>query len=218
MSSTRRPRALACARVTSYMWFPAIGSAPAGNDPPAPTVVYRGAVWHCTAGRTQTRASHSEASTVQAPDWKLEGKAKEDKALARGLAKMKKEAQRIANAKMDVADYLLALYLLDDLKGQLYGYDYYVDPAWRSDWIVVDTYVDYYTPIYADVWTDYTYDWDYVTTPVDIYVDDNVYVDEPLSAAEIDAQENFVEDQSFDMTDAEENQVAEDNDNDVPAD
>ena len=120
---------------------------------------------------------------------KLEGKAKKDKALARGPGKNEKEAQRIANAKMDVADYLLALYLLDDLKGQLYGYDYYVDPAWRSDWIVVDTYVDYYTPIYADVWTDYTYDWDHVTTPVDIYVDDNVYVDEPLSAAEVDASQ-----------------------------
>ncbi|MEO8440357.1 MAG: hypothetical protein ABI540_09060, partial [Spartobacteria bacterium] len=140
----------------------------------------------------------------------LQAKSTKDKALQRGLAKMEKESRRIANAKMNLADYLAALYLLDDLEGQLYGYDYYIDPAWRSDWIVVDKYVDYYTPIYANVWTDYAYDWDYVTTPVDIYVGDNVYVDDSLSPAEVDAQEDFVDNGDFDMSRAEAAEVAAD--------
>ncbi len=149
----------------------------------------------------------------------LQAKSTKDKALQRGLAKMEKESRRIANAKMDLADYLAALYLLDELEGQLYGYDYYIDPAWRRDWIVVDTYVGYYTPIYANVWTDYGYDWDYVTTPVDIYVDDNVYVDDPLSPAEVDAQEDFVDNGDFDMSPAEAADVAADDaDDDAQAD
>ncbi|MBA3351446.1 MAG: hypothetical protein H0U23_03305, partial [Blastocatellia bacterium] len=149
---------------------------------------------------------------------KLQAKSTKDKALQRGLAKMEKESRRIANAKMNLADYLAALYLLDDLEGQLYGYDYYIDPAWRSDWIVVDKYVDYYTPIYANVWTDYAYDWDYVTTPVDIYVDDNVYVDDSLSPTEVDAQEDFVDNGDFDMSPAEAAEVAADDADDAQAD
>jgi len=66
----------------------------------------------------------------------LQAKAKKDKALERGLAKMEKESKRIADSPVTLADYLAALYLLDDLEGQLYGYDYYIDPAWRNDWIV----------------------------------------------------------------------------------
>lgn len=147
----------------------------------------------------------------------LKGKAQKDKALARGLAKMEQEARRIANSKPNLTDYLAALYLLDDLEGQLYGYDYYIDPAWRKDWIVVDTYWDYYTPIYAATWNDYGYDWNYVNTPVDIYVGDEIAVDDTLTDADIDAQENFVEDGSFDMNDAEADQVATDDADDADA-
>ena len=115
----------------------------------------------------------------------LQAKAKNDPALQRGLAKMKNEAQRIANAPLTVNDYVNALYLINDLEGQLYGYDYYIQPAWRSDWIVVDAFVGLFAPFYYDFWTGYPYDWAWVNTPVDIYYGNDVYVtDADLAAAE----------------------------------
>ncbi len=88
---------------------------------------------------------------LQAKISKLQGKAKKDKQLTKGLAKMQKASKRISKAKPNVKDYTTTLYLLDDLQGQVYGYDYYVDPAWRTDWIDPVSYDDYYTPIYDDV-------------------------------------------------------------------
>lgn len=144
---------------------------------------------------------------------KLEAKAKKDKALEQGLAKMKKEAQHIASAPLTVNDYIAALYLIDTLEGQLYGYDYYVDPAWRGDWIVVDTFLSLWAPIYTDFWYGVDYDWAYFDNPVDVYVDDyDVY--DSVPAEDVAAEEEFVENEP-DMTEAEENDVADDNDVDT---
>ena len=148
---------------------------------------------------------------------RLQAKAKKDKVLQRGLAEMRKKAQRIANSAYTLDDYIAALYLLDELEGQLYGYDYYVDPAWRRDWIVVDTLLGLWAPIYADVWMAYDYDWRYVDVPVPVYVEGDIYVTDPISPEDIAAQENFVENEPFEMTPEEANDVAEEEDNDAAA-
>lgn len=163
--------------------------------------------------KTQFEKIKAQQKDLLAKIDKLQGKAKKDKALEQGLAKMKKEAQHIAAAPLTVNDYIAALYLIDTIEGQLYGYDYYVDPAWRSDWIVVDTFLSLWAPIYTDFWYGVDYDYAYWDNPVDVYVDGyDVY--DSVPAEDVAAEEDFVENEP-DMTEAEENDVADDNDADT---
>src|ERR1700682_2929958 len=68
---------------------------------------------------------------------KLEGEAKKDKALEKGLAELKKQANHILKEPATVDAYIATIYLLDVQIGLIRGYEYYVDKEWRADWIVL---------------------------------------------------------------------------------
>ena len=82
----------------------------------------------------------------------LEAKATKNKALERGLRKIATK-RRIAWSRHQtrLMDLIAALYLLDELEGLLYGYDYYVDKDWRNDWVNVPTWTNAWDP-YVDTW------------------------------------------------------------------
>ena len=76
----------------------------------------------------------------------LEAKAKKDKGLERGLKKITAGANRVVKAPETVDGFIATLYLLDELEGLLYGYDYYVDKDWRNDWVNVATWTAWWDP------------------------------------------------------------------------
>jgi hypothetical protein len=149
---------------------------------------------------------------------KLKVKASKDKALVHGLKEIEKDAQRVVKAPLTVDAFVATLYLIDEIEGQLYGYDYYVDKSWRGDWIVVDTYVTTWETTYDEFVSVETYDWAVVDVSVDIDVGEEVDVAEEVSDSDAQSEENWAESESFDMSDAEEDQVAEEEDSDANVD
>ncbi|MDQ2824700.1 MAG: hypothetical protein M3R29_04560 [Verrucomicrobiota bacterium] len=149
---------------------------------------------------------------------KLKAKASKDKALVYGLQEIEKNAKRVADAPVTLDAFLAALYAIDEIEGLLYGYDYYVDKSWRADWIVVDTYFTSWETIYDEFVSVETYDWAVVDVPVDIDIGEEVDVAADVSDSDIQAQDNFAENEPFDMSDAEEDQVAEEEDTDAEVD
>ena len=149
----------------------------------------------------------------------LEAKAKKDKGLARGLKKIKADANRVVKAPETLDGFLATLYLLDELEGLLYGYDYYVDKDWRNDWINVADWTSAWDP-YVDSWGSTPYVW--VDTPpqVDVFPADDFSIPEEITEPEIDAQETFAETEPAEMSAPEQEQVAaaEDTDPEVEAD
>src|SRR5882762_5731390 len=145
---------------------------------------------------------------------KLEGEAKKDKALEKGLAELKKQANHILKEPATVDAYIATLYLLDVQVGLIRGYEYYVDKASRSDYLVlVDWATSYETSYYA--WeTSVSYDWASVDTSVDIYESEEVNVSESVSDEEVSSEESYAEDESFDMSESEEEEVAAEEDTD----
>src|ERR1700682_6464025 len=105
-----------------------------------------------------------------------------------GLSEMEKKAKRVADAPVTLDAFLAALYTIDEIEGLLYGYDYYVDKDWRSDWIVVDTYLTPWETVYDEFETIETYDWAAVDVTVDIDIDVDVDVAEPVSDSEIESE------------------------------
>jgi hypothetical protein len=143
---------------------------------------------------------------------KLQAEATKDKALEKGLSEIEKQAHKILDDPMTLDAYLAALYLLDAQAGLIRGYQYYVDKGWRADYLPLVNYVDWYDTYYYE-WADpVSYDWVYLDTPVEIYED--VEVETALSDADIDSEDDFVANESVDMTDAEEEQVAAEEDTD----
>jgi hypothetical protein len=144
---------------------------------------------------------------------KLQAKAKKDKALEKGLAEIKKQANDILKKPTTLDAYLAALYLLDTQTGLIRGYQYYVDKDWRDDYVWFVNYAKWYDTWYVDWVTPGGYDWVYVDTPVDLYYD--VDVPDTLTDSDIADQDTFVENEPVDMTDAEENEVAAEEDADA---
>lgn len=149
---------------------------------------------------------------------KLKAKAGKDKALEHGLQEIEKKAKRIVDAPVTVDAFVATLYTIDIIEGLLYGYDYYVDKSWRSDWIVVDTYVSSWEATYDEFQSIETYEWASVETSVDIDVGEEVEVSEKISDSEVQAEDSWAENESFEMSDAEEDQVAEEEDSDADVD
>jgi hypothetical protein len=149
---------------------------------------------------------------------KLQREATKDKALEKGLSEIEKQANKILNDPMTLDAYLAALYLLDAQAGLIRGYQYYVDKDWRADYTTLVNYVDWYDTYYNE-WADpVSYDWVYLDTQLELYED--VEVDDTLSDADVDSEDDFLANEPVDMTDAEEDQVAaeEDTDEDVAED
>jgi hypothetical protein len=149
---------------------------------------------------------------------KLEGEAKKDKALEKGLAEVKKQANHILKEPATVDAYIATLYLLDVQAGLIRGYEYYVDKEWRSDYLVLVNYTQTYDTWSSDWETSVTYDWADVNTAVDIYEGEDVDVSEDVSDEEVNSEDSYAENESFDMSEAEEDEVAADEDTDAEVD
>ena len=151
---------------------------------------------------------------------KLEGEAKKDKALEKGLAELKKQANHILKEPATVDAYIATLYLLDVQIGLIRGYEYYVDKDWRADWVVLENIEKTYETNYTEWETSVSYDWTEVNTSVDIYEGEDVDVTESVSDEEINSEDSYAENESFDMSEAEEDEVAaeEDTDEEVASD
>jgi hypothetical protein len=145
---------------------------------------------------------------------KLEAAARKDKALEKGLHEMKKQAEHIIKEPVTLDAYIATLYLLDGQIGLIRGYEYYVDKAWRADYLVLGDWITGYDTWYY-TWEDsVSYDWAWVDTSVDIYQSEDVTVSESVSNEEISSEESYAEHESFDMSEAEEEEVAAEEDTD----
>src|SRR6266571_6720676 len=111
---------------------------------------------------------------------KLEGEAKKDKALEKGLAELKKQANHILKEPATVDAYIATLYLLDVQIGLIRGYEYYVDKDWRTDWVVLEKIENTYETNYSEWETSVSYDWTEVNTSVDIHEGEDVDVNESV--------------------------------------
>lgn len=144
----------------------------------------------------------------------LERKAKKDKALQKGLAEIQKQANHILKEPDTLDAYIATLYLLDAQIGLVRGYHFYVDKDWRDEWFIITQLEANYESSYS-VWaTSATYDWAVVNTSVDIYEGEDVDVSEDVSNAAINSEDSYAENESFDMSEAEQDEVAADEDND----
>jgi hypothetical protein len=145
---------------------------------------------------------------------KLEAEAKKDKALEKGLGELKKQAHHIIKEPVSLDAYIATLYLLDVQAGLIRGYEYYVDKAWRKDYLVLVDYAKTYDTWYSEWETSVSYDWAEVNTSVDIYEGEDVDVNEDVSEEEISSEDSYAENEPFDMSEAEEDEVAADEDTD----
>ena len=145
---------------------------------------------------------------------KLEAGAKKDKALEKGLREMKKHAEHIVKEPVTLDAYIATLYLLDDQIGLIRGYEYYVDKPWRADYLVLVDWTNTYATSYYEWESSVSYDWTLAATSVDIHDSEGVDTSESVSNEEISSEESYVENESFDMSEAEEEEVAAEEDTD----
>jgi hypothetical protein len=146
---------------------------------------------------------------------KLEKSAQRDKALAKGLNEIQKQAERITKQPVTLDAYIATLYLLDLQVGLIRGYEYYVDKPWRAEYVGLVDWITGYDTWYYTWYDTVSYDWAWVDTSVDVY--DHVTVSESVSDEEISSEESYAESESFDMSDAEEEEVAAEEDRDEVA-
>src|SRR5437763_3213465 len=149
---------------------------------------------------------------------KLEGEAKKDKALEKGLAELKKQANHILKEPATVDAYIATLYLLDVQIGLIRGYEYYVDKDWRADWVVLEKIETNYETNYSEWETSVSYELADVNTSVDILEGAEGDVSDEVSGEEINSEESYAENESFDMSEAEEDEVAAEEDTDEEVD
>ena len=149
---------------------------------------------------------------------KMEKEAKKDKALEKGLHKIKAAAHHILKEPATVDAYVATLYLLDEQIGLVRGYEYYVDKDWRADYLTLETIETAYETTYSEWETSSSYEWASVEESVDIYEGEDVDVEESVSDEEINSEEEYAESESFDMSEAEEDEVAADEDTDEEVD
>jgi hypothetical protein len=164
--------------------------------------------------KTQFEKIKAQQKELLAKISKLEGETKKDKALEKGLSEVKKQAERISKQPTTLDAYIATLYLLDLQAGLIRGYLYYVDPEWRKDYLVIVNYTKMYDTWRSEWETSVTYDWAVLNTAVDVHEGENVEVADEVSDSEISAEDSYAEKESFEMSEAEQNEVAVDEDND----
>jgi hypothetical protein len=150
----------------------------------------------------------------------LEKAAQKDKALEKGLREIEKQANHILKEPATVDAYIATLYLLDVQIGLVRGYEYYVDKPWRADYLTLVNWTNTYETSYYEWEASVSYEWASVDTSVDIYEGEDVDVSESVSDEEINSEESYAENESFDMSESEEDEVAaeEDTDEEVASD
>src|SRR5437660_2178459 len=126
--------------------------------------------------KTQFEKIKAQQKDLLAKIKKLEGEAKKDKALEKGLAELKKQANHILKEPATVDAYIATLYLLDVQGGLIRGYQYYVDKEWRTDYLVLVNYTNTYDTNYSEWETSVSYDWAETNSSVDIYEGEDVDV------------------------------------------
>lgn len=149
---------------------------------------------------------------------KLEKVTKKDKALEKGLHKIRAQAAHTLKEPDTVDAFIATLYLLDEQIGLIRGYEYYVDKNWRADYLVLVTFTDTYLTSY-DAWiSTVSYEWSSIDESVDVYTDEAVDVSDSISDEEMASEENYAESESFDMSDDEQDEVAMEEDTDAEVD
>lgn len=143
---------------------------------------------------------------------KLQKSAQKDKALAKGLSEIQKQAERIMKQPETLDAYIATLYLLELQAGLIRGYEYYVDKPWRADYVGLVDWVTGYDTWYYSWYDTVSYDWEWVDTTVDVHED--VTVSESVSEEEISSEQSYAENESFEMSDAEQEEVAAEEDTD----
>lgn len=149
---------------------------------------------------------------------KLRKEAKKDKALEKGLGKMEAQARHILKEPATVDAYIATLYLLDTQAGLVRGYDYYVDKPWRADYLTLVNLETTLDATYLEWETSAEYAWTATDVSVDIYESQDIEVSESISTEEVKSEESYVENASYDMSDAEEEEVAAEEDTDAEVD
>jgi hypothetical protein len=149
---------------------------------------------------------------------KLEKVAKKDKALEKGLKRIQAQAAHIQKEPATVDAYIATLYLMDEQVGLIRGFDYYVDKSWRADYAVLVDFTTSYETSYTEWETSSSYEWTAVETSVDVYEGEDVEVSDAVSDEEITTEDSYAENESFDMSEAEEEEVAEEEDTDSEMD
>ena len=136
----------------------------------------------------------------------LFAKNKKDPALEVGLRKLNKRSLEIEKAPNTVTAYVGAMDFLSTISGLLHGYAYYVPAAERKAWKRLakssgakQSY--YYSP-------GATYNWSTMESSVEVY---DSY-DLAISSEEVTSEENYIDETSFEMTEQESEEVAEDSD------
>jgi len=137
---------------------------------------------------------------------KLEKSAQKDKALEKGLREIQKQAERVLAEPATLDAYIATLYSLDVQIGLIRGYEYYVDKPWRAAYLGLVDWVAGYDAWYYTWYDTVSYDWAWVDTSVDVYQD--ITVSESIPEEEISSEESYAESGSFDMSEAEEERVA----------
>src|SRR5205823_6932066 len=151
--------------------------------------------------KTQQRQFLAKAKT-------LRKKAGKDKGFLAGLTKMEKLANKILNGKKSVGAYIGALYIYDDMRGMAWGYDYYVDPAWRSDWTEMES-ISTSESTYEEISSSETYEWSNTETAV--AASESVDVSEnEISDADATSETQFAEETQTELNDTEMQEVATD--------
>src|SRR5438270_7356999 len=158
--------------------------------------------------KAQFEKIKAQQKEVLAKIKKLEAEAKKDKALEKGLKELQKQANHILKEPATVDAYIATLYLLDVQIGLIRGYEYYVDKDWRADWLVIENLETSYETSYVQWETSVSYEWTSLETNVDVYEGEEVDVSEEVSNDEINSEESYAENESFDMSEAEEEDVA----------
>ena len=84
-------------------------------------------------GRVRENQSATKASAGEIS--KLEKSAQKDKAVAKALSEIQKQAERIIGQPATLDAYIATLYLLEGQIGLIRGYEYYVDKLLRADYV-----------------------------------------------------------------------------------
>ncbi|MBU3666012.1 MAG: hypothetical protein FGM15_09090 [Chthoniobacterales bacterium] len=141
----------------------------------------------------------------------LAAKYKSDPALSAGLQKIRGQSARIARSGNTVSAFTDALDLLATIGGLIAGYSYYMPPAGRNEWVMIESAPSTWN--YETYYEETTYEWSSVEEYVAVYDEESVEV----SAEEVAEEETYLDENEFEMTDAEEDAVAEES-NEIPAD
>jgi len=124
--------------------------------------------------KTEFEKIKAEQKELLAKITKLEKAAQKDKGLQKGLHEIQKQAEQVLKEPTTLDAYIATLYVIDIQIGLIRGYGYYVDNAWRSDYLGLVDWATTCETSYYQWESSVSYDWAFVDTSVDIYEGEEV--------------------------------------------